>query len=148
MQGHGVSLADQDDRGHEPEAVGRSGNEYPSHDGSFLFARSGCLASHLARAARTYAARRRALIAGLRSLRLRISGVDAGLHLVADLPAGADEAEVQRRLAEAGLAVDVLGQFSTAPLDRRALVCGYALLPETQAAAAAGLIGGAVAAAQ
>jgi GntR family transcriptional regulator/MocR family aminotransferase len=84
----------------------------------------------------------------LRSLRLRISGVDAGLHLVADLPAGADEAEVQRRLAEAGLAVDVLGQFSTAPLDRRALVCGYALLPETQAAAAAGLIGGAVAAAQ
>jgi hypothetical protein len=44
--------------------------------------------------------------------------------------------------------VDVLGQFSTAPLDRRALVCGYALLPETQAAAAAGLIGGAVAAAQ
>jgi hypothetical protein len=47
---------------------------------------------------------------------------------------------VQRRLAEAGLAVDVLGQFSTAPLDRRALVCGYALLPETQAAAAAAVI--------
>ena len=71
---------------------------------------------------------------------LRISGVDAGLHLVADLPPGADEAEVQRCLAEAGLAVDVLGQFSTAPLDRRALVCGYALLPETQAAAAAAAI--------
>jgi hypothetical protein len=32
--------------------------------------------------------------------------------------------------------VDVLGQFATAPLDRQALVCGYALLPETQAAAA------------
>ena len=43
---------------------------------------------------------------------------------------------------------DVLGQFSTAPLDRRALVCGYALLPETQAAAAASLIAGAVAALQ
>jgi GntR family transcriptional regulator/MocR family aminotransferase len=120
----------------------------PAGDALAYFITSGHLASHLARAARTYAARRRALIAGLRSLRLRISGVDAGLHLVADLPAGADEAEVQRRLAEAGLAVDVLGQFSTAPLDRRALVCGYALLPETQAAAAAGLIGGAVAAAQ
>src|SRR5271156_908194 len=38
VQGHGVSLAGQDDRGHEPEAVGRSGNEYPSHDGSFLSA--------------------------------------------------------------------------------------------------------------
>jgi hypothetical protein len=47
--------------------------------------------------------------------------------------------------------VDVLGQFSTAPLDRRALVCGYALLPETQAAAAAAAIAsvaGSVAAAQ
>jgi hypothetical protein len=39
----------------------------------------------------------------------------------------------------------VLGQFSTAPLDRRALVCGYALLPETQAAAAAAAMAGAVA---
>ncbi len=104
------------------------------------FIAAGHLASHLARAARTYAGRRRALIAGLRSMGLRITGVDAGLHLVADLPPGADEAEVQRRLAEAGLAVDVLGQFSTAPLHRRALVCGYALLPETQAAAAAAAI--------
>jgi GntR family transcriptional regulator/MocR family aminotransferase len=117
----------------------------PAGDALAHFIASGHLASHLARAARTYAARRRALLAGLRSQGLRISGVDAGLHLVADLPPGAGEAEVQRCLAEAGLAVDVLGQFSTAPLDRRALVCGYALLPETQAAAAASLIAGAAA---
>ena len=123
----------------------------PAGDALAHFIASGHLASHLARAARTYAARRRALLAGLRRMGLRISGVDAGLHLVADLPPGADEAEVQRCLAEAGLAVDVLGQFSTAPLDRRALVCGYALLPETQAAAAAAAIAsvaGSVAAAQ
>jgi len=63
--------------------------------------------------------------------------VYAGLHLVADLPAGTDETEVQRSLGRAGLAVDVLGQYSVAPLARRALVCGYALLPETQAPAAA-----------
>jgi hypothetical protein len=44
---------------------------------------------------------------------------------------------VQQWLFAAGLAVDVLGQFSTATLARQALVCGYALLPETQAAAAA-----------
>ena len=112
----------------------------PAGDALAHFIAAGHLASHLARAARTYAGRRRALIAGLRSMELRISGVDTGLHLVADLPPGADEAEVQRRLAEAGLAVDVLGQFSAAPLDRRALVCGYALLPETQAAAAAAAI--------
>jgi GntR family transcriptional regulator/MocR family aminotransferase len=118
----------------------------PAGDALAHFIASGHLASHLARAARTYAARRRALIAGLRGTGLRITGVDAGLHLVADLPAGTDEAQVQRRLAEARLAVDVLGQFSTAPLERRALVCGYALLPETQAATAADVIGGAVAA--
>jgi GntR family transcriptional regulator / MocR family aminotransferase len=100
------------------------------------------LASHLARAARTYAARRRALIAGLRDRvpQLRISGVDAGLHLVAGLPPDTDEAAVQRRLAAAGLAVDVLGQFASTPLASQALVCGYALLPETQAAAAAAAI--------
>ena len=114
----------------------------PAGDALAHFIASGHLASHLARAARTYAARRRALIAGLRGTGLRITGVDAGLHLVADLPAGTDEVQVQRRLAEAGLAVDVLGQFSTAPLERRALVCGYALLPETQAAAAAAAIAG------
>jgi GntR family transcriptional regulator / MocR family aminotransferase len=106
------------------------------------FAAAGHLASHLARAARTYAARRRALIAGLRDRmpELRISGVDAGLHLVADLPPGTDEASLQQRPAGAGLAVDVLGQFATAPLARQALVCGYAQLPETQVAAAAAAI--------
>ena len=106
------------------------------------FIASGHLVTHLARAARTYAARRRALIAGLRdrASALRITGVDAGLHLVADLPPGTDETGLQRRLGRAGLAVDVLGQYATAPLARRALVCGYALLPETQAAAAAAVI--------
>ena len=114
----------------------------PTGDALAHFITSGHLASHLARAARTYAARRRALIAGLRDRvpELRISGVDAGLHLVADLPPGTDEAEVQQRLDRTGMAVDVLSQFATAPLARRALVCGYALLPETQAAAAAAAI--------
>jgi GntR family transcriptional regulator/MocR family aminotransferase len=118
----------------------------PAGDALAHFIASGHLTVHLARASRTYAARRHALIAGLRDRapQLRITGVDAGLHLVADLPAGADEAEVQRRLVQAGLAVDVLGQFGTAPLDRRALVCGYALLPETQAAGASAAIAAAV----
>jgi GntR family transcriptional regulator/MocR family aminotransferase len=134
----------------------------PTGDALAHFVAAGHLASHLARAARTYAARRRALIAGLRDRmpELRISGVDAGLHLVADLPADTDETSLQQRLggaglagsglagsglagsglAGSGLAVDVLGQFSTTPLARQALVCGYALLPETQAAAAADVI--------
>jgi len=119
----------------------------PAGDALACFIAAGHLASHLARAARTYVARRRALIAGLRDRvpELRISGVDAGLHLVADLPPGSDEAEVQQRLCSAGLAVDVLGQFTTVPLARQALVCGYAQLPETQAAAAAAAIAGSLA---
>jgi GntR family transcriptional regulator/MocR family aminotransferase len=114
----------------------------PTGDALAHFIASGHLASHLARAARTYAARRRALIAGLRDRApgLRISGVDAGLHLVADLPAGTGEGSVQRRLERAGLAVEVLGQSATEPLARQALVCGYAQLPETQAAPAADAI--------
>ncbi len=106
------------------------------------FITSGHLAAHLARAARTYAARRRALITRLRenTPALRITGVDAGLHLVAGLPSGTDETGLRQRLADAGLAVDVLGQYTTAATARRALVCSYALLPETQAATAAAVI--------
>jgi GntR family transcriptional regulator / MocR family aminotransferase len=124
------------------ETIGTSTGQALAH-----FITSGHLVTHLARAARTYAARRRALIAGLhdRAPGLRITGVDAGLHLVADLPPGTGETELQRNLGRAGLAVDVLSQYATAPLARRALVCGYALLPETQAAAAADAIAGGVA---
>jgi GntR family transcriptional regulator / MocR family aminotransferase len=110
------------------------------------FIGAGHLTRHLARAARTYAARRHALIAGLRASApgLRISGVDAGLHLIARLPAGTDEAALRERLAAAGLAVDVLGQYAAGALDDRALVCGYALLPASQAAAAAAVLAGTV----
>lgn len=106
------------------------------------FITSGHLAHHLARAARTYAARRRALITALRQAApaLAVTGVDAGLHLIANLPPDTDENALQQHLRNAGLAVDVLGQHTTTPLARQALVCGYALLPETQAPAAAAVI--------
>jgi GntR family transcriptional regulator/MocR family aminotransferase len=119
------------------ETIGTTAGQALAH-----FIAAGHLSRHLARAARTYAARRHALIAALRDAapELRISGVDAGLHLVADLPRDTDEPGLRQRLHDAGLAVAVLGEYATTPLDRRALVCGYALLPETQAAAAAATI--------
>jgi len=106
------------------------------------FILSGHLTTHLARAARTYAARRRALIAQLRSAApaLQVTGIDAGLHLVANLPPGTSETVVQQRLHQAGLAVDVLGQHTTTSHTQQALVCSYALLPETQARDAAAVI--------
>jgi GntR family transcriptional regulator/MocR family aminotransferase len=106
------------------------------------FIGSGSLTRHLARAARTYAARRHALITALGAAApaLAVSGVDAGLHLVAGLPAGTGEHALRDRLAQAGLAVNVLSDYTIASDTREALVCGYALLPETQAAAAAAVI--------
>lgn len=106
------------------------------------FIEAGYLTRHLARAARTYAARREALIAGLRTTApgLRISGAAAGLHLVAALSPGTDEVALVGRLAGRGLAVDSLGQSCLGPAPGPALVCGYALLPKSQAAAAAAII--------
>jgi GntR family transcriptional regulator / MocR family aminotransferase len=111
------------------------------------FIEAGYLTRHLARAARTYAARRQALIGGLRAAApsLRITGAAAGLHLVAALPAGTDQAALRGRLAARGLAVDTLDQsavtgYSRAAFPGGALVCGYALLPESQAAPAAAVI--------
>jgi len=106
------------------------------------FITSGYLTRHLARAARTYAARRQALIAALHAAapRLPISGAAAGMHLVVALPPGTDESLLRARLAERGLAVDTLAQSAIGPHSRAALVCGYALLPESQAPPAAAVI--------
>lgn len=126
------------------QALAATGETISTTAGQALahFIASGHLASHLARAARTYAARRQALIAALRQAApaLQVTGVDAGLHLLADLPPGTDEIALQQHLRNAGLAVDVLCQYATTPLARKALVCGYALLPVTQAPAAAAVI--------
>lgn len=98
------------------------------------FIRSGALARHLARAGRTYAARRAALVAALSRHvpGLPQVGVCAGLHIVARLPDDADDYEVASRLEANGIRVTPLTAFaveSTTP----GLVIGYANLPETQA---------------
>jgi GntR family transcriptional regulator / MocR family aminotransferase len=72
--------------------------------------------------------------------RYKVTGVDAGLHLVANLPPGSSETAAQQRLHHAGLAIDVLSQYATTAITQQALVCSYALLPETQARAAAAVI--------
>ncbi len=106
------------------------------------FITRGHLTSHLARAARTYAARRRSFIAALRDAApaLQVTGIEAGLHLVAKLPPGLSETAAQRRLHNAGVAVDILGSYGTTALTQQALVCSYALLPESQARAATAVI--------
>lgn len=98
------------------------------------FIASGSLAAHHARAARTYAARRARLVDAL-SRHLphhRLSGVDAGLHLVLTLDDDVDDHEVAMSLLRHGVAVGPLSAYAVES-ERRGLVIGYAGLPESRA---------------
>lgn len=95
---------------------------------------SGALARHLARAGRTYAARRAALVAALarHAPSLPQVGVCAGLHVVARLPGDVDDFEVATRLEGKGIRVTPLTAYAI-DSTMTGLVIGYATLPETQA---------------
>ena len=99
---------------------------------------TGAMSRHLARTSRHYAARRGALVAALAHHLpgLRLVGVDAGLHVVGLLPAGADDVDLARGLAHVGVGVQPLSTTSAADT-RRGLLLGYARLPESQAEALA-----------
>ena len=101
------------------------------------FIANGSLAAHHARAARTYAGRRARLVAALaRHLpEHRLSGVDAGLHLVLLLDDDVDDHEVAMNLLRRGVSVNPLSAYAV-ETDRRGLVIGYAGLPESRADAA------------
>ncbi|CRZ18602.1 MocR-like pyridoxine biosynthesis transcription factor PdxR [Mycolicibacterium neworleansense] len=111
------------------------------------FIESGALTRHLARAARTYSARRAALVGALarRCTGIRLEGVEAGLHMVVRLHDGADDIAIAADLRERGVTVSPLSTFFVGPADARGLVCGYARLPETQADQVAELIAGVIA---
>lgn len=95
---------------------------------------SGSLARHVARASRTYRARRDALTQALNSYlpTLRPLGDEAGLHLVLPLPPGADEQAISQRALRAGADVQPLAYCRHHP-GPPGLVLGYARLPETHA---------------
>ncbi|QBJ95128.1 PLP-dependent aminotransferase family protein [Rhodococcus sp. ABRD24] len=103
------------------------------------FIESGSLTRHLARAARTYAARRHAFVDALRRHLpdVELTGVDAGLHVVVRLPDFLDDAVVAAELGRRGVTVPGLSGYRTAAAVPSGLLCGYARLPETHADAAA-----------
>ncbi|MEV0672612.1 PLP-dependent aminotransferase family protein [Mycobacterium sp. NPDC050441] len=113
------------------------------------FIESGALTRHLARAARTYSARRTALVGALgrRGAGIELAGVEAGLHMVVRLDDGADDIAMAAALSDRGVTVSPLSAFFSGFSDvagARGLVCGYARLPETQADAVAELIADAI----
>lgn len=112
------------------------------------FIDSGALSRHLARASRTYAARRSAFVAALEQQLsavgtdgVGVAGIEAGLHVVLTLPRSVDDVALSAELQDHGVTVPSLADYRTTPGGPRGLVCGYARLPESQARGAAGVIG-------
>lgn len=105
------------------------------------FIESGALTRHLARVAREYRSRREALQAGLHTHlpQVPLLGVDAGLHLVLELPDGLDDVGLASRLAARGLVTEALSPYR-AGRGAPGLVLGYAQLPATAAGPAARVI--------
>lgn len=90
---------------------------------------SGQLSRHIARVRRIYGDRRRALIQSLNECPAvrGLTGIDAGLHLVANLEPGVDARGVAAEAASRGLAVADLDDFRMCPApDSPALVLGFA----------------------
>ena len=110
------------------------------------FIATGALTAHQARATRTYAARRSALVGALsRHLpHLALEGVDAGLHVVLRLPDETDDLAVTDRLAGHGLAASPLSAYAVDRAVSGVVLC-YAGLPESQADAAARTLAAALA---
>jgi GntR family transcriptional regulator / MocR family aminotransferase len=86
---------------------------------------------HLRRTRGTYRRRRDALVAALaRHLpRVRVSGIAAGLHLVAHLPAGADERAVVEAARARGVGLQGLAEHRLLP-GPPALLLGYGRIAE------------------
>jgi GntR family transcriptional regulator / MocR family aminotransferase len=80
-----------------------------------------------------YRRRRDVLVEAIR-LRLpdlRPAGISAGMHLLAWLPAGIDEASVVAAASRAGLLLDGVGNYRLATPGPGGLIFGYAAITET-----------------
>jgi GntR family transcriptional regulator/MocR family aminotransferase len=111
------------------------------------FIRDAALERHLRSMRRRYRAKRDVLIGALRSELpgVRVGGTAAGLHLLAQLPDGADEHATAMAARSAGVGVHELHRHCTAHAPSPpALLLGFALPGESDLIAAARLLAGAV----
>lgn len=93
----------------------------------------GTIDRHLRYARRRYRARRDAMLHALahHMPQATVGGAALGLHLIAWLPAGADEAQISRHAADRGVALHTLHHHSVVSAPRPpALLLGYGLLAE------------------
>jgi GntR family transcriptional regulator / MocR family aminotransferase len=90
---------------------------------------SGAFDRHVRAARVRYREKRAALLAAIDAdlPAAKVRGIAAGLHVLLELPPGADEAAVVERAAAAGVRVQGLGEFTRAHPGPPALVLGYGL---------------------
>ncbi|NLU85025.1 PLP-dependent aminotransferase family protein [Rhodococcus sp. HNM0569] len=110
------------------------------------FVESGALTRHLARASRTYAARRAAFVTALTAADpgglLAVDGIGAGLHVVVRPRSPVPSRDFAAELARAGVLAPPLAEYS-ADDSGSGVVCGYSRLREPDAPAAARALVGA-----
>lgn len=99
------------------------------------FMRQGLLAPHIRRVRTEYARRRSALLAAMERHVQRITPLPApgGLHMVARLPDGADEAAAVTACRSRGLSVSPLRAYYAGPARMAGMVMGFACTPEALA---------------
>lgn len=95
---------------------------------------SGAFDRHVRAARQRYRAKRATLLNALAAAlpAARVRGIAAGLHVVLELPPGAEEAVVTARAARQGVHVQGLGTFTRAHPQPPSLVLGYGLPSERQ----------------
>ena len=92
------------------------------------FIREGHFARHIRRMRMLYFGRQKKLISTIQSLlqaQVKIVGTDAGMHLVALLPPGMDDAKLCHDAAAVGLAVTPLSTCYLRPGGQKGLILGY-----------------------
>jgi GntR family transcriptional regulator/MocR family aminotransferase len=99
------------------------------------FLGAGHFGRHVRRVRALYAQRAAALVSAVRQHAggaIEVHPARAGLHLVGWLPRGVDDRAVAARAAEAGIETHPLSEFAQLPLDRGALLLGYASVGEDE----------------
>ncbi|MHA1571545.1 MAG: MocR-like pyridoxine biosynthesis transcription factor PdxR [Alphaproteobacteria bacterium] len=92
------------------------------------FIAGGHFASHIRRMRTLYEERQQVLVDEARPLapHLTIAPADAGMHLVASLPTGADDTKISQRARAAGVILGPLSRFYQGQNRRQGLMLGYA----------------------
>ena len=120
--------------------IRRLTDRFPStlaEDALTEFLRDGHFSAHIKRARKRVRAARDALVDALQPGPFAVSMPEQGLHLVAELPPGADDVSLAKRAKEAGFGAKALSPLYLGEPARRGLVIGFSGFPPEVLAGAA-----------